>query len=477
VKSLRRLRSRSRGLEGVGIQKYNSFFSLKSFYFDRVWVKAYPWFFAYLRLGEYRDIYREYRSGGVFEEMTKNFFRLYRTIRCLQIAYRKKVEISDVSECVDILRYGEKEFYDFIRFGDIVLVNGLQLSKEQILDSRLLTYTVVIHDRLHYEKVFYLPLSPWFRVMVKPYLERFTPPMIRVFLNAIEYAKTKVNFDYSDYEYSNANFVDPYKVYFDFESFLEANRSIVDYIKTELPREVSRLWKVFFGREEKLVVKVTQVEVCHDCYVDKLKVLNAVRVLAGRTKTLKYDLPVMQDGFTWSNDVGVKYYVTLKKGLQVKVYSKAVNKIDNKVLNRLEITLRVNKESRDFSISDVFNEEVMNIISDVNMAIGDKSVLEEVRKIISQFIPCVENRELHEIFLLDIFLHGQIRGSTVYRKIAELYKKRGLIEVKARGKYSVYRLKPEYVFIHEKIRELLSGIPTNMIDLPTPPHPTPPEKP
>jgi hypothetical protein len=371
------------------------------------------------------------------------------------------------------MRYGEKDFYGFIRFGDIVFVNGLQLSKEQVLNSRLLTYTRVVGDKLQYEKVFYLPINSWFRIMVKPYLEKFTPPMIRVFLNAIEFAKAKVAFDYSGYEYNNTNWVDPYAENFDFDGFLRANRSIVDYIRGELIDKLNELWKVFFGREEKLAVKVTQVEISHDSYIEKLKLLNAVRVLAGRTKTLKYDLPVMQDGFTWSNDVGVKYYVTLKKSLQAKVYSKAVNKLENKVLNRLEITLRVNKDASALSISDIFNEEVVNIISDVNMAIGDKSVLEEVRKIISQFIPCVENRELHEIFLLDIFLHGQIRGSTVYRKIAELYKKRGLIEVKARGKYSVYRLKPEYVFIHEKIRELLSGIPTNMINLPNPPHDTP----
>ncbi len=428
-----------------------------------------------MRLGEYKDIYREYRSSGVFEEMTRNFFRLYRTIRCLQVAYRKKIEIGDVGECVDLLRYGEKDFYEFIRFGEVVVVNGLQLSKEQVLNSRLLTYTRVVGDRLQYEKVFYLPINSWFRVMVKPYLERFTPPMIRVFLNGIEYAKTKVGFDYSGYEYSNTNWVDPYADNFDFEGFLKANRSIIEYVKGELVDKVNELWKVFFGREEKLVVKITQVEICHDSYIEKLKLLNGVRVLASRTKTLKYDLPIMQDGFTWSNDVGVKYYATLKKGLQVKVYSKAVNKRGKGVLNRLEITLRVNKEVREFSISDVFNEEVANIISDVNMAIGDRSLLEEVRKLIGQFIPSgVENRELYEVFLLDLFLHGQIRGSSAYRDVARVYKKRGLIEVKARGRYSVYRLKPEYSFIHEKIRELLSGIPTNMIDLP---HPTQPEKP
>ena len=427
-----------------------------------------------MRLGEYRDIYREYRFSGVFEEMTRSFFRLYRTIRCLQVAYRKKIEISDVSECVDLLRYGEKDFYEFIRFGDVVVVNGLQLSKEQVLNSRLLTYTRVVGDRLLYEKVFYLPINLWFRVMVKPYLERFTPPMIRVFLNGIEYAKTKVSFDYSGYEYSNTNWVDPYADGFDFDGFLKANRSIVEYVKSELVNKVNELWKVFFGREEKLVVKITQVEISHDSYIEKLKLLNGVRILAGRTKTLKYDLPIMQDGFTWSDDVGVKYYITLKKGLQVKVYSKAVNKRDKCVLNRLEITLRVNKEANKFSISDVFNEEVVNIISDVNMAICDKPMIDEVRKLISPFIPSgVENRDLHEVFLLDLFLHGQIRGSSIYKEVAKVYKKRGLIDVKARGRYSVYRLRPEYLFIHEKIRELLSGIPSNLINLP---HHTP-EKP
>ncbi|MCR6692695.1 MAG: hypothetical protein MRT15_09905, partial [archaeon YNP-LCB-003-016] len=236
-----------------------------------------------MKIGEYRDIYREYRSSRVFEEMTKNFFRLYRTIRCLQVAFRKNIEINDVSECVDLLRYGEKDFYEFTRFGDVVVVNSLQLSKEQVLNSRLLTYTRVVGDKLLYEKVFYLPINSWFRVMVKPYLERFTPPMIRVFLNGIEYAKTKIGFDYSGYEYNNTNWIDPYADNFDFEGFLKANRSIVEYVNGELVDKLNEMWKVFFGREEKLSVKVTQVEAAYDSYIDKLKLLNAVRVLAGRT--------------------------------------------------------------------------------------------------------------------------------------------------------------------------------------------------
>ncbi|WP_304329914.1 hypothetical protein, partial [Candidatus Culexarchaeum yellowstonense] len=184
---------------------------------------------------------------------------------------------------MDLLRYGEKDFYEFTRFGDVVVVNSLQLSKEQVLNSRLLTYTRVVGDKLLYEKVFYLPINSWFRVMVKPYLERFTPPMIRVFLNGIEYAKTKIGFDYSGYEYNNTNWIDPYADNFDFEGFLKANRSIVEYVNGELVDKLNEMWKVFFGREEKLSVKVTQVEAAYDSYIDKLKLLNAVRVLAGRT--------------------------------------------------------------------------------------------------------------------------------------------------------------------------------------------------
>jgi DNA-binding transcriptional ArsR family regulator len=128
--------------------------------------------------------------------------------------------------------------------------------------------------------------------------------------------------------------------------------------------------------------------------------------------------------------------------------------------------MRVNKTVNDFNMSDLFNVEMLNLISDINMALGDKATLMQVREIISQFIPCkVENRELHEIFLIDLFLHGQVKGSSVYRDIAKVYKRKGLIEVKARGRYSVYRLKPEYLFIHEKIRELLSGIPLNLLPL------------
>jgi hypothetical protein len=135
--------------------------------------------------------------------------------------------------------------------------------------------------------------------------------------------------------------------------------------------------------------------------------------------------------------------------------------------------MRVNQSALNFNLSSVFNVDVSNVVSDINMGLGDKSTLDQVKQLISQFIPSrVANRELYEIFLLDLFLHGQVRGSSVYREIARVYKRKGLIEIKARGKYSVYRLKPEYLFIHERIREILSGLPTKLLQLP---HHTPQE--
>jgi len=425
------------------------------FYIDRVWLKAYPKFFSNLRVYEYMEIYRTYRASGVFQEMTDFFFKVYRSINCLKIAFKKGIPVDGPEKCEEVLRYGERDFANFSVFGDTVFIDGgvsLSFSKDQILESKFLTYTRVSGDRVVYEKVFYIPINSYMRIAVKPYLERFTPPMIRIFLNAIEYAKQFVKMDYDGYQYVNENWVDPEVI--DFKEFLKRNYELLGSELQHIISDIRKLWEFFFGREEELKVKVTQVELCFDSYVDKIKVLNALRLVASRSKTLKVDTVVdRKSGFySWGNDVGLKYYLTVRKGFQIKLYSKAIK--NGMLLNRLELTFNVNTDANVFKVGDLFNDEVVRVIDDINLAMKDERELGKVIELIKPYVRARKNKELHYAFLLDLFLHGQVRGSGVYRELARLYKQYGLIEVSGRGINSVYRLKPEYLAIHKRVREV-----------------------
>lgn len=453
----------------------SSVFSLNNFYIDRVWVKAYPSFFSDLSDYDNYKRYKTYRETNTFKQMTDHFFSIYRTITCLKIGFRKGIEVDDVNKCNNLLRYGGGDFASFSKVsGDLYAIENLELTKEQILESRLISYFEKFGNSIRRVKVFYFPLNSFMRVEVKPYLERFTPPLIRVFINGIEYAKTKVDFDYSGYESFSTNWVDPYKSGFEFNSFLKANHSVVDFIVNDLPFIVEDLWSKLFGFWEDLTIKVTQVELCHDSYVDKLRLLNSLRFLEGSSKTVKYDVSD-QSFVSWGSGFGLKYYVTMKKGFQVKTYSKAVNKINGRVLNRLEFTFNVNKNIKDLSVKTIFNDEVRDILMRINMMLNDESLIKKVEELINPFISANEvNVELHKVFLLDLFIHGEVKGSSTYRGIAKVYKEKGLIDVSGRGRNSVYVLKPEYMFICEKIRKILEGIPLELLDLQKPsPQPSP----
>jgi hypothetical protein len=164
------------------------------------------------------------------------------------------------------------------------------------------------------------------------------------------------------------------------------------------------------------------------------------------------------------NDIGMKYYITIRKGLQVKVYSKAYHKASGKILNRFEITQNLKKPIYELEEKDLFSNTVRELVIRVNSGLTDNKTIEEIRKMISPFVKAKkpEYRSLHETFLLDIFIHGQIKGRGVYRELARTYSRHGIIEVIGRGRNSVYALKPEYMFIHEKIREVFGDIPTKL---------------
>jgi hypothetical protein len=446
-------------------------------YVDRVWVKAYPVFFAYLRYGENWAKFRSYMEEGVFKDMTEHFFRIYRTINGLRIAFRRGVGVTSVEDLRQLLRYGEREessFEPFVFYPDgSIGVGRLKLTRRQVESSRWVEYTRVDERKgvVVREKMFYMEWSPWLRIAVKPFLSGFTPPMIRFFLNGIIFAKEVVGFNASEYEFHTENWVDPYASGFDFESFMRVQGHFLGYVRKNIPKLARDLWVAFFGRDEDLEVKVTQVELAHDCYVEKLKLVNALRLVAGRHKTLKYDAAQRKEDVfaTWGSDVGLKYYVTVRRGFQLKVYTKAVHKATGRALNRFEMTLALNRslsktEEEGFMPPKVWGE-VVETVKRVNMGLVDEKTIEEIRAVLRQFVRCrkPEYRALHEAFLLDLFIHGQVKGKGVYRELARIYARRGLIEIKGKGRNSVYVLKPEFLHFHENLKRLFGEIPVRLL--------------
>ena len=192
--------------------------NLNIFYFDRVWLKAYPRFFSNLRIKEYMDIYREYRDNGVFNYMSDTAFTLYRTLDCIRRAVKHGSDLNmlSVDKCRVIRRYGEQEYYDFIINNDLVEVVSntgiIDFTLEQVKSVRFISYTTIVRDRLHYEKSIYIEYKPWLKVMIKPYLEGFIPPMIRVFYNPLIRSKEELGIRIEGYEYQYDNFIDPSQV-------------------------------------------------------------------------------------------------------------------------------------------------------------------------------------------------------------------------------------------------------------------------
>jgi hypothetical protein len=453
---------------------------LEKLYVDRVWVKAYPEFFANLRLGDNWEKFKSYKREGIFQDMTESFFRVYRTVNGLRIAFKRGVPVSSVEDLRQLLRYGEREessFEPFTFYPDgTVAIGRLKLRREQIESARWVEYTRVDERKgvIVREKMFYMELGPWMRIGVKPFLSGFVPPMIRFFLNGIVFAKQVVAFDGSGYESYTENWVDPYSG-FDFEAFLRVQDHFLAFVRKNVPRLARELWLAFFGRDEELEVKVTQVELAHDSYVEKMRLVNALRLVAGRRKTLKFEADTANMAASWGNDAGVKYYVTVRRGFQLKAYTKAVHKSSGQALNRFEITLSLNESLRETKdegfIPARLWEEVAETVRRVNVGLADEKTLEEVRAVLAQFVRCrrPEYRALHEAFLLDLFIHGQIKGKGVYRELARLYAKHGLIEIRGRGRNSVYVLKPEFLQFHENLRKLFGDIPVKLLAMPTHP--------
>lgn len=434
-------------------------------YFDRVWLKAYPWFFGG-RSPEGREVWRRYRDEGRFREWTERSFDVYRSLMCIKVGLRKGEQVERESRCVDVLRYGERSFAPFTLWGRDLWVfdTGLQVTRDMVESLRLITRTDVVEGRPVHEKYFYLKLRDWLRVMVRPYVQGGRPYLVRVFVNMVDYSKGKLGLDFPGYvSGENLNWVDPERLRAEgrWEDFLRENRRLLE---GEFKREMEELVRLVFtgftgDREIELTVKVSSIELSFDARVSKVELVNALRYIEGR-KTLKNDPERLEVGEGW--DIGLKFYVTVDSGHQVKVYTKAVDP-EGRVLNRLEITRnRVGVELKNLTWDVVMDQKTREILRRINEVMAlRRSDVERLARALDAFIPVgVEDVDLYRSLLLDLFIHGSVKGCAAYRNVALTLKRKGLIEVRGRGRNSYYVLRPEYeVFRRTFLEELgLAGI-------------------
>ena len=405
------------------------------FVFDRVWLKAYPSFISGLKYDpELRERFYEYKGSGEFERWSDNAFKLYRTLDCIKKLLSKNYNPAEIKPdmCVNVRKYGVNEYFDFEYVMGFFIVNGFEFSRNQIESVRLLTYTYVNGGRPRYEKSIYAEYNPWLRIMVIPFAEGYRPHLIRFFYNPLIESKHKLGVSSEGYKFYHENFVP-----------VEGRDSIVK-VNHELMSGLSRFkdlaiteWDKWFGSKIDLVVKVTQVEYAIDLDISKLDLVNALRTLPGRSKTSKVDIASDKVNFaTWS-DTGLKYYVTVNKNTQVKVYSKF--EYQDKIWNRLEFTVRVNTEVDNFNENDIID----SISEHYNLICLGLMKSNNLRKYIEGIAKChEENCEKHYQFLLDLIVHGVVPGSNYYKNIAKVYKEHGYVTVIGRGRNSKYVITP-----------------------------------
>ena len=435
-----------------GVKNDFSLPDLSRFYFDRVWVKAYPVFFSNLREPRNYDVYVHYRDSGVFEDMTDSAFRLYRTLRLIRDGLARGYSVDDIPRHVDELaRYGERDFYEFYSNGEEVVIHvadrKYHLKLSQVKTVRFVEYTKVINDRVYFEKAIYMELAPYLRIIVKPYLSGFVPPMIRLLYNPLIRVKVKLGLGDFGYEHVHDNFIDPEQV--DLGKFIELNHRYA--FDRELADRARMLWRMWFNRDEDLRIKVTQVELSYDSKIPKIKLAYAFHFLGGRAKTIKNSV---DSGAYYWDEAGLKYYITIRKGLQLKAYTKAWS--SQGVLNRVEFTVNINEDLDSVDAGSVIRRsDLAEAYLTLKKALLDESGAERIRELIRPLIDCRSDCDRHYAFWLDLLISGQVKGSRYYRHIVEVYRRKGLIKVSGRGRNSVYVLDSSLIPLAEKLREAI----------------------
>jgi len=444
---------------------------LKQFFFDRVWIKAYPAFFKCIRIDPTcHNEYRKWKEDGLFELVTEYAFRLYRTLDCVRLARKKGYDLQDldVKKCREVRRYGEQDYWEFVVTDEEVIVdvggNTYRFPLSVVYTVRLIMYPRKVGDRVVMDKYIYLAYSDWLKIAVRPYTVRFEPMLLRVFYNPLVRTREELGIELPrDWKYTHGNWIPVEMIT---EDVIRRNHELVfdPWLKERIRDE----WRKWFIEDVDLAIRVSQVEICRDVETSKDELILGLHGLHGYTRTLKYDARNLE---FHEADLGVKYYVTVKRGLQVKVYTKAIG--PTHTLNRLEYTVSVRT---DFGL--IRPEDVFRIVSDVHAdvvkGLGNRDVVEEIRRILRPIVKCQRKCDLHYSLWLDLLLLGCIKGTRLYSHIVQIYKRLGYVKTKGRGKYSQTCINENMLLfdvekVRKKILELLGVVGLKQIDFGRPP--------
>jgi len=444
-----------------------------------MWLKVYPQCFSNPRSIEFAKCASELNKK--FRDMTRNAFRVYRSLKCIQIAKRRGLDLSSLGseKCPEIMRFGKgvkegpEAFADFLYYSDndrkgfdILFADGrFRFVPLDVIDSlKFIVWLDNRTDRMH--KFVYLSYSNWLKVMAMVHRAGFRPIMIRIFYNPLVRAKEELLIDTHEFESRNENFVDPDASYF--EDFLKLNRRYAEDIEF-LRSFAYEEWNKWYGIEVPLAIKVTQIELARDMRKPIIEILTGFHFVGGKRRTISFSseeirrTEIVLGGSLdrvdpWEEPQVVKYYVTVDKGLQVKAYLKAWRNIGNSydILNRVEYTIGVRTDLDRFRLIEVLDSLKLKEVHKT-LSIGSMSDyhIEKVKELIRPLVRCRNRCEEHYAFLLDLVLAGSIRGNSMYRHVAEIYKRHGIVKVKGRGRNAVYTFNENLLDLVKDLRKKL----------------------
>jgi len=435
------------------------------FYIDRMWFKSVSAIHYYMRWNdEYLKSYYIAKANGTFDDWSDNAWTEYRTLDCIRRAYIRGYELDKITldVCKEVRKRGKNVYYDFVYNGDgfdIMIGNRVYHYRlDQIQSLRFAVFRYIENERVIEEKNIYIQYEPWLRIGIRPYSSGIKGHMIRVFYNPLLRAKYDLGIKTDGYVYEHDNFVDPYAMDSElFARFLELNhRYAFDFEFIE--KFIRDRWLEWFGaRNIELVIKLSQLELCFDTRIPKLDLVTASSFVSGRAKTLKYSVDSSDQFYYWTES-GLKYYITTKKkGLQVKIYTKAYN--ENVILNRVEFTIPIKEFLDTVNYYSVFRRnDLAKVYNTLKVALMNNNEIHNVIEILKPLVHCSERCEEHYEFLLEMLVSGEMRGSRRFNPIARIYKELGLIIIEGRGRYSIYRFNPYKLDMINVIKSRIESI-------------------
>jgi len=456
------------------------------------------------------------KRGYWGKKWSDNAWTMYRTLLGIQLALKRvdkglmRREDITPERVVDLLKYGEKEIFSFeqkdgkfcvkISYGLEGEVSGIAkfISTEKCFSEdqiRSLGYREYSRKGKIYGEIVY-KYNDYITILIRPYPESmYEPHFIRVMINAIKWTKKKLGIDIdmsSIFEYEHDNFIDFSLLSEDkVNEFLKVNHGILFDLKKEVLDLINDLLETWFGPSYmafKWIPKISTVEIAYDSYEPKERLVGYGFYVEGEMRSTKASWrkgkkDKYHENTYQETKLGLKLYLLIKGGryhLQMKVYTKAFNKVKNMALNRLEYTVGIHENFKSLKFEDVFRKdlvEVHNVVMRVSK-LESNAIVDLLKDKLQPFLRECENYSFYDRcvdFWIDMIIaNGNMKGISYYEDVAKLYKQKGFIKIRGRGRNSKYIVSDNYCGIVKMLKELVDeylGIFTKNIKPSTQPPP------